>query len=360
MPVTVQKVNNSVSWDKKLGEFNGSLFMSGSWLNAVSSRERIPIFFSFILDGETVALVGGLEVLYGKRPGKFLFFYSGIASQRNNEVVYRECKMALHDYAVDNGFYRVIFKSYDYTGYIPAGLDQFNQYRRKEYYINLAGDQQAIVKGFAPDVRRRARKAAREGVGFGTSCSKEVLYKLFELLDSTKKTREIKGYGSYRSVGMPFLDRNVCEKLLESKHARMFYAKDKNGRIIGAQLFIDHMGKAYGILMGISSEGYRKSVPSLLLYEGTMSLKSDNYDYYNIGALPAGKKNSGLKRFKESLGAVMIESSEEATDFILPSLTYLNPLMKFKRFLFRIRIPWRLKKLFLMATDTIIRGRDHY
>ncbi len=360
MPITVQKVDDPVSWDNEPGKFKGSIFMTSSWLSAVSSDRRIPCYFRFVRNEEIVALAGGLEVLYGKGPEKYLFFYSGIASSGKDEGVHRECKMALHDYAVDNRYYRLIFKSYDYTGYIPARKDQFVEFRREEYVINLKRDKEVIVNGFSPDVRRRARKAAREGVSFGSTYSKKVLDELFKLLDSTRKIRETKGYESYISLGIPFSDRRVLEKLLERKHARMFYAKDKNDKFIGVQFLIDYIGKAYGVLMGISTEGYRKSAPSLLLYEGTMSLKNDDYDYYNIGALPLGKGNSGLKKFKRSLGGEIIESSEEATDFLLPSLTWVNPLMRLKRFLFRIRISWRLKKLLLKAADTVIRGRDHY
>lgn len=359
MQIIIKKFRDTESWDELLRGYNGSLFMTKSWLNAVASDSRILVFFSFSKGEEMVGLIGGLEVLSFNNSGKQLFFYSGIASGYNDENVLKSCKKALLDYAIDNGYYRVILKSYDYPGYIPARLNQFKEFKRIEYYIDLKKDTESIVKGFDPDVRRRARKASREGVRFGTTYSTDMLEKLFELLVTTKKIRTSKGYGSYIPLGIPFSDKGVVESLLEQKKARLFYAEHQ-GEVMGVQLFLDTMGKAYGILMGISKKGYRRSVPSLLIYEGSLALNRDGYDYYNIGAPPVGKGNKGLKKFKDSLGTEIIESSEEATDFLSPSLKYLNPIMKFKRFLLWVRIPWKLKKILLKAADIVIRGRDQY
>jgi hypothetical protein len=359
MQIEIKKVHDTGSWHEMLVSHNGSLFMTMPWLNAVASDSRTPVFFSFYKGEELVGLIGGLEVLSFNQSAKQLFFYSGIAYTCNEKEIIRGCKQALLDFAKYHGYYRVILKSYDYPGYNAIRLKQFKEFKRTEYFIDLKKDEESLSKGFDPDVRRRARKAAREGIRFDTTYSKEIFEKLFELLVDTKKTRESKGYGSYIPLGIPFSDKGVMESLLEQKKARLFYAENQ-GEILGVQLFLDIMGKAYGILMGISKSGYRRSVPSLLLYEGSLALKRDGYVYYNIGAPPVGKGNAGLKKFKDSLGTEIIESAEDTTDFLSPSLRYLNPVMRVKRFLLWIRIPWKVKRALLKATDKVIRGWDQY
>lgn len=359
MRITVKKYHNPETWDELLKKHNGSVFMTSAWLHAVSSATREPLLLSFVQNEQVVALIGGLEVKIGKGPEKQLFFYAGISSWQGEKELPGMCKNALLDYAVKNGYIRVIIKSYDFINYIPAGPGRFREFARMEYYMDLNKENESIIKGFDPEIRRRARKAAREGVIFKSTYSKKVLDKLFDLLTSTREIRKSKGYGSYMPLGIPFSDKGVLESLLKKKKARLFYAGYKN-EILGVQLFLDSIGRAYGTLMGISKNGYLKSVPSFLLYEGTLSLKKEGYSCYNLGAIPAGKGNKGLKKCKDSLGAEIIVSKEESTDFLSPSLYYLNPLMRFKRFLHKVRIPWRVKKIFLNVADLLLRGRDQY
>lgn len=359
MKIFVHKSNKTENWDKELLNRNGSIFMSKGWLSAVSSANLKPVFFYFLADDSNVAMIGGLERTFENKPGKQLFFYSGIASSRIEESFLKNCKNELLQYAHKHCYLRIIIKSYDFNNYIAARHKCLKVFHRSEYLLDLNKETDLIIKGFDPEVRRRARKARREGIVFRVTYSKDVLEELLKLINVTKEVRESKGYGSFRPISLPFLDRRVIENLLAERQARLFYAEDHMG-ILGVQLLTYNLGKAYGLLMGIAKRGYKRAIPSFLAYEGTMFLKEEGFYYYNFGPIPLGRTNQGLRKFKESLGAKIIESVEESTDFLSPGLYYLNPLMKLKRFLHKIRMPWRLKKFILRNLDFIISGRDKY
>lgn len=358
MNIVIERVENPENWDVELDYFRGSLFMTRPWIESVADHERTPLYLRFRNNGEVIGVLGGLEVFVRDRPEKQLLFYSGISSRINEPSVAGDFKNALYDYAKMNGFSRIIMKSYDHHSYVPAGISKFKEFKRTEYVFDLSMEKDLIMKGFKRDVRRKVKKAEESGMVLENSCSPEFVERLFNLLDETLTTRKSKGYGVYDCLYIPLFDQREIENLVRNKGASFYYAGHEN-EILSIQLIFTHMKKAYGIFFGTSPRGYQLASPSFLFYKVTEELKDKGFLYYNIGGVQRGKAHSGLKRFKDTLGAGLIESAEETTNFLNCPLSCLNPLLNTKRILSgEGKIPWRLRKPVIDLAEKLIGKKD--
>lgn len=359
MDTFIQKTNNTINWDNDLEYHGGSVFLSSQWLEALRSEHRNPVYFIFKAGTETKAMIAGLERPVGTGHNKQLFFFSGIATNSPDEVKLRGYKKLLLNYSRQQGYCRVIMKSYDYTNYITSKTDHYNEFKRAECVIDLKKGQKALISNIESETRRLVRKSKRQGVELKHGYSPELVDTLFELMGNTHTTRNNKGYGSYRMYTMPFLDREVILKLLEKKAARLHYAEHQ-GEIISMQFIVAAAGRAYGIWMGTSQKGYKLWAPSALTYQTIMDYNSMGFASLNMGGVPLGSSNNGVLKYKMNFGPAIVESSEQTTDFLLPPLTRVNTLMHIKRGIDKLHVPWPVKKAMLQIPDAIIRGRDSY
>lgn len=359
MFITIKKEENPEIRHNEPGIEHGSVFLNYFWLNALKKEDRIPIYLKFYRDNELVGLIAGLERPVMNSNSKQLFFFSGIACSDSDSDLLTGCKSALIDYATRNGFSRIVIKSYDHTSYIPAKTKRFRKFDRGEYVVDLTKDIQELKKGFDKNVIRLVKKTENGGALFKTGYSVELLDKLFGLLDNTHEVRTKKGYGSYNIFAMPFLDRDIMEKLLIKKEAVLFYVEYQN-EIQSMQFAVTSNKRAYALLMGVSEKGYSFGIPSLLWYKAFFYLKDMGFLSFNLGGVPLGSKNKGLRRFKRSMGAELIGSCEEFTDFLIPPLSLLNPLLAIKRTVLKAHLPWKIKKFLIDFLDLFIKKRDEY
>ena len=358
--MTVEKLENCSNWDEELESFGGGIFLSSTWITVISNNERKPVYLRFNEDNKPVGLIGGIELPVKNGPSKQLFFYSGIASGSSDASSVRRCKTALYEYAQRCGYQRVSMRSYDDHSYLHARLRQFKERERIEYVYYLDRDNKQFYKCFDRDLRRRVRKAKREGAVLRKSYSPGLIETLFALINETYNLRQAKGYGKYNNLFLPFFSRDEIERLLRTRHACFFYM-EKDGEIMSIQLVISQGKKAYSILMGTSMAGYGEAAPSFLFYELAMTLKDQGYTYLNIGGISRGNRQSGLKKFKDSLGAGIVKSAEQQTDFISPPLSYLNPFLELQRFVRDLQpVPGKIKMPFLFFIDLIVQKRDRY
>ena len=359
--VIIEKLENSDHWDDALESLQGGIFMTTAWLTAMSNIERRPVYLRFIADDIPVAFLGGLEVYIKDGPGRQLFFYSGITSDIHDPSFIRRCKIALYNYARNNGYQRVSMRSYDYQSFVHTRLKQFKvRKERMEYVFYLDRDNDSIINGFSRSVRQRARKVRREGAILKKGHSPELIEKLFSLIHETSDSRRSKGYGAYTYLFLPFCTRAEIERLVEDRYASIYYT-ELHGEILTIELFIECKNKACGILMGTSQKGYKVGSPSFHYFEIVRLLKDKGYSYYNVGGVPRSNKHQGLREFKGRLGAEVIASAEEVTNFMSPALSYLNPFLDLKRFLSGIKyLPGSIKKPFMVFADLIVQKRDQY
>ncbi len=360
MNIIVQRVADPIGWDVDLDDYNGSLFLSSAWLSSLANGERMPVYLLFRHNDKTIAMLSGIDAPVRKSKRRQLFFYSALALKDKDIYQVQFCKQALYAYARAKGYVRISLKSYDQHSIQSHGSKLFKEFSRMEYLFDLGKGQEDVVKRFSPDFRRRARKAEREGVVFRQSYSTDLITPLFELLHTTLNTRRAKGYGNYTYLYLPFFNRKEMEALLRKKAATFFYVEHAQ-KILSIQFVIAFRKKAYGIFMGTGPEGYKTGTPSFLFHKGVEYLCQGDYQYYNLGGVQRRKSHKGLKKFKDSMGARVIESMEESTNFLHYPLRLLNPLMNLKRFSEHAdMLPWRIRKPVIALCDFILAGRDKY
>jgi hypothetical protein len=359
MSVVIVKYENPENWDEQIARLNGSLFLYSAWLMSIKAPGRTPVFFKFFHEKKIVALLSGLERPIQGTNHKQLFFYSGIAWNAEDEKYISSCKVGLYDFAKNNGYARINMKSYDLTNSLNQKLKGFSRFVREEYLISLEKSESELSKGFIKNTRRLIHKAEKEGAVFGMSYSVELLKELFFLSGETKTARISKGYSNYNAMSLPFLDQDSLGALLIQKKACIFYIKFKN-EIISIQFTLTFFPRTYGVILGTNEIGYSMAAASLLHYKSLLYLKGAGFTTYNIGGIPLGSENTGIKKFKRSIGANPVVSWEEYTDFLVPELKSLNPFLKTKRLLYNIRMPWKMKKKLLGFIHAIIKGKDEY
>ncbi len=356
--MVIERLENPKNWDEELANFQGGLFMTSAWLSAVSNKDIKPLYLRFILDEKPFAIAGGIDVLVGKGPARQLLFYSGIASGSKDPFLIKKCKYELYMFARKNGYQRIVLKSYDNQSYVPAKIREFKRMGRMEYIFRLDNYKDSVIDGFSRSLRRKARKAKREGAVLKKSYSVELIGKLFRFINETYDVRQSKGYGAYVYLFLPYFGRDEIVRLVKAKHAALYYA-ERNNETLSMSLVFSCQKKAYGILMGTSRDGYKAGAPSFLNYELACILKEQGYSYLNIGGVQRDVKHQGLKDFKDQLGTDVVASGEEATNFLNPPLSFLNPLLNLKRFLSGFKVlPWRFKKTIIKLIDLILKKRD--
>ncbi len=358
MEVFLERCYNPDNWDEALENFKGGLFMTGAWLSAISKNDRKPVCLKFYQGDKLVAVAGGIEVSFLSPKNKQLLFYSGIAFGSADHSLTSRCKEALYNYAREKDYKRITLKSYDNQTHVPLKTPNFRETWRSEYVFDLQKNKETIIKNFDNDLRRRVRKAKREGVIFRKSNSPELTEHLFNLIDETYKIRQSKGYSNYYHLYLPFFNRPEINDLINKTNAT-FYIAEREKEILSMQLVLTWGKRAYGILMGTSSEGYKVGAPSLIFYEISCTLKDQDYHYYNIGGVPRSIKHIGVRNFKDTLGATRVKSAEEVTNFINPPRKFLNPLLYFKWFLEDHRVlPWQIKKPIIHSIDRRLKKDD--
>jgi hypothetical protein len=360
MELKIEKALNITNWDEELKRNRGSVFLSPAWLEAFKNPQHNPIYFRFHSEGETRALLAGLERPVAGGSHKQLFFYSGIASQENSPHLISICRQKLLEYSQRMAYSRIIFKSYDYNNYVVASSEHFKGFKRAECVINLDRSRERIIQSINPDTRRRVRRAKDKNLTFGYGNSPQLLDSLFELMETTHEVRVNKGYGGYRMFTMPFLNREVILKLLEKNTATIFHIS-LGSQIISSQLVVGAAGRSYGIYMGSRPEAYKISAPTALIYDVVLKYKSEGYYSYNMGGVPLGEKNNGVLKYKLDFGSTLVESSELTTAFLTPALSRYNGVISLKnKLMFLPMIPWRVKKIMLKPIEAIINGKDQY
>lgn len=343
MDIKVIESSGNNEWDSELKKINASVFLTYAWLDSISSDESKPIYLKFLADNEVIGFISGLIRPFRNRYRKQLFFYSGPACTYKEPAILDKFREALLDYTKASGFQRFTMHSYDVSFYFKSSLKNLITRDRAEFCFDLSVDFQKFESQIERDTRRRIRKAKKNGLEFSSGYSDELLDRLLLLMKSTYDLRLAKDYENYNMFSMQFFDRRVMRKLLDSRIATLYYVRFGN-EIVSMQFVATINQRAYGIYMGTNTLGYKQAAPSYLFYQIAYNCKQNGVYIYNIGGVPPGEKNKGIREFKKNLGAKTVHSSVETTYFLLFPLKMLNVLFLIRRINLGVYIPWIIKK----------------
>ena len=330
MDIIISVSLNSDIWEKELSKFHHSIFITPVWVKSVSGPLRIPVFFDFKLEGKTIAKIAGLTIQKHKLAPKILFFYSGISYLDSKKHFIEECKKKLVEYAENNNYSRIVLRSYDYNNYFLSKIKKFKIHNRYEYKIDLTADKEVILKRFNKSKRYRIRKAFKEGSKAYETTSGAYVEKLIKFLLNTQTIRKTKGYTNYSFFYMPYFDKQSLKYLLKNGHATIFYVKTHN-KINCMRYILTSDKKAYALLIGTNSYGYKMGSPSFIQYQTAVMLKERGFTSLNLGGVPSGPSSSNLIQYKRSFGSVKFEMPEESTNYLNYPYKLLNPFLNIER-----------------------------
>jgi hypothetical protein len=329
----VTAFSHPATWQNDLSSFDYSLFTIPEWIESFGVEDRIPVYFNFEKDGETVGKMAGLILHKDKPLKRKLFFHAGPSLKKGiSEHNRLRCLQVLVSYARQHNMGRICMLSYDFKFEINTNK-YYCVYPRSEYIIPLSASKDDVAGAISSEVKRRFKKAVAEGFSIQEVNTAEMIEELIGLIDTTKNVRLKKGYTAYNPFYIPHFNREVLMKLLINKALRIFVAF-QNNQVFGIDAILVKDRKAYGLLMGFTENGYRFAMPSFINYYIIMKLKSEGFDYLNMGGVSVDITHQGLQQFKKSLGAVPCVSSVGETNYLSLPYRLLNPMLHAKRLLY--------------------------
>jgi hypothetical protein len=306
MPINLIEESNIYNWENYLKEFSSTFFLSSPFLEGLRDNRLIPIYLRFECNGKTVGLISGLSVLpvktFLKKIYNPLFFYSGPVVLGNDRELIKKCMSELYNYAVEKKYTHLILESRDYPYEINFENKLFDKARREEYIIDLKDDWGTIKKRMRPFVPRQARKAERNELTFHETNSCKIVDDLISLMGKTKSVRLSKGYADYNYFYLSYMNKITLKKMFENKALRGFYVQ-LNDKIVSALLLASYNKGAFALFVGTDAKAYKLGASNFIYFNIIRQLKSEDYEYFNIGGI--AKDSSYLNMFfaKTSLGA---------------------------------------------------------
>jgi hypothetical protein len=306
MDVSIIEEENYKKYNKILIKLRSSPFISPFFVESLLNKNSKPIFLKINSGSKTIGLISGLviessysipkklEIL------KYLLFYSGPSVANYEKSLIGKCISTL----IEDGkreFCMIKFLPYDYPYQFFINNHNFHITRREEFIINLKSPISDIQQHMNKNIKSKINKSNRNNLEFDISKSKEKLWILSEQLDNVKEFRESRGYYHFVKYYLPYLSRNGIKCLLNSNIAKLFLIK-KNEEILSIQLILVTGKKAYAILHGTNTKGYKLGANAYIFYRGAEYLKSIGVTNFNIGGYSTEGKE-GMIFFKTGLGA---------------------------------------------------------
>lgn len=306
MHITVVKEANPDDWENHIKKASGGPFLSRAWLESFQDSKCATVYFRFVSGNETVGLAAGLSI---EPPHSFLtkiyrklFLFSGPAFLQPNPELEKTCVSRLIDYASENNYTHLEMRSYDYPRSIDFDNLHFIKEDRDEFIIDLTLDWADIKKRMRRMVGKQTRKAIRFGLSFEEGQSPELVEDLAKLMEQTKQVRLSKGYTNYSHYYMPYINKQQLLKLAKNRAVRLFCAR-KGSEAVCIMTILDFDDKAYALFIGSCEEGYNLQAPAFLTFNMIKKLKTEGYQYLNLGGVPADSSRSNIIFNKTSFGA---------------------------------------------------------
>ncbi len=326
--VHIHEIHNPEEWSNTLADFRSSVYITDLWLQGVKRPKATPVYFYFKSDDEIVAKIAGLALKNRKNRPDILHFYSGIAFRSAKIELIRKCYRKLVVLAKKQKFDKLVIESNDYSEEFCIEIpDLVITRRRTEYHLNLNSEKDLFYSKLNDTIRNHIRRAEKKGSKVVTSTSPEILRKLVDYLEITRKIRVSKGYPFYTYFPLNNLDENALKLYLRNGLATMFYVIT-NDEINCILYVLLHGKRSFFLLIGTTEKGYDLHSPVFVYYNTMSILKKQGFEICNLGGVsanPAAQK--GLIYHKKSLGAHEVKLMNYKTYFLSFPLKLLNPLM---------------------------------
>lgn len=324
--IKIQEISQA-DWELISTQNDMGLFLTQEWINSLAFGDDQIVYLKFVLDEKLVALIAGVLINNGRGKGKTLYFYSGPHLPLWSEEIFKACLDILYIYSKEKKYSRLFIKSFDYQAFGELDIDAYYRLPSSEYILKFDGRDFKLSSNF----KRNVKKANKSGAVYYTSKDTLVLDKMLSLIDNTHQKRVGKYGKQYDPMYMANLNRQSLNELLKSGLG-VLNCVEIDGEIHTVMFTLEKDKKIYFLLMGSSSESYRNGLPSFLSFNITERAIESGVEYYNMGLVPdKSQGGEGVRRFKESQGALEFKSSSYYTLFLSFPWCMLNPLFRLSK-----------------------------
>jgi hypothetical protein len=177
----------------------------------------------------------------------------------------------------------------------PRYGKEWQEERRATYTLDIS-DPESLWQSVPYPLRKKIRKARRNGLIFSQDCPPQVFFELY------RKTFE------RRERGLPFNGKRFCRLLAELETngiARRYLVATEEGRPCAAGLVVVDSHRAYYELAGTDVEATTLPASALLLWEIICDLAPTYSEFDLVGA-----NLSGVNRFKKQFAGRLVPYSE--------------------------------------------------
>ncbi len=300
--IAVSVIPDPGDWSDSLHSFSRiSVFNSSNWLESLRKESHKPVYLDLTEEDTVVAKISGLAVGHPRTRRSTMLFYAGPALKHGDtEELIRQCYRSIYRWTKQSGYNHLVIASYDYPYDIPKCSGYFYSHR-SEYIMDLTKSQEEIQKSFSSNVRRCTRRAVNAGYTITESRHEGLTDQMVDLMEKTRKTRLSKGYEEYDYFHLPHSALESLRHMVRNETITYYVAK-REMEIHAITAVLQVAEGAYALYMGVSGEGYRNGIPSLLETSLIDRVKEKGFRYLNFGGIPESKTHAGLVRYKLSLG----------------------------------------------------------
>ena len=190
-----------------------------------------------------------------------------------------------YDYFMQNWHYAI-------SNWLPFYWKGFIQTTRYTYIIRCENQEQLNDEQYETDIRRRKKKAEREGI---IVCEENNLKALYNLIHATfeRKNMDI-------PISISFIER-IYKACAENNACRILFAKDKNGDYIAASMLIFDSQEVYYLLGGIDASKKDLGAMDLIQHE-SIKFAFSKGKHFNF----EGSMVESIEKYFRSFGAVQM------------------------------------------------------
>jgi RimJ/RimL family protein N-acetyltransferase len=271
-----------------------------TFLRSSAPKGSKVVAFTVENDGRLAAVALGIRT--SSLRNRQLVFPSYPRWLDSDPEVSREFWQGLQDYWDKLNVAKFQLNSYE----APASLDwpfgePLRVHERKEYYIDLSQDLDALFKCFSSNHRRNVRKAERQDFVCDIDRSETAFERHLSVFSHTQARR------SERGESAAGINASLCRNVLASGDGFLMQLRHAD-EIVSSFLVLLTSKRAFYYSGGTTEQGMRMGASHYLMWLAIRELKARGATTLSLGGI-SGTDPEGLARYKLGFGATAVALS---------------------------------------------------
>lgn len=303
---------------------NQSVFTHHKWIESFSDQNKKKVFLCLKHGNTVIAKIAGLKIQKRAPLGNELFFYSGPRIISQNGYDNRDLIGALLNYAKENKYHRLVVSSYDNWHNCIAQIPEAYLNNRQDYIFDITD--QNPHQSHNNQFKKNYKKSLRVNPILIENSTEEGLSNLIKLLRITHSIRMKKKCDNYNFYYMPHTNEEQLRQIIKNQLAKIYEVRvDDTTHVIALNL--EDNNSVLGLFMANDEFAYKNGLVAYFIHHMIDQYHAKGFTRYNFGGIPKGKKNEGLRTFKESIGAKPLKLNGITTNFLQYPHKLANPVL---------------------------------